>query len=74
MATVEETSQKGKSLHSWDTDYSADSVEWCPIQGKRHFMTCGTYQLAEVESQNLVMHIYLWHKFNRFVCLGYWIN
>ncbi|XP_053607398.1 diphthine methyltransferase isoform X1 [Plodia interpunctella] len=29
----------------WDTGYSADSVEWCPVEGYRNVLVCGTYQL-----------------------------
>ena len=28
-----------------DTVYSADSVEWCPVDGYNEVMVCGTYQL-----------------------------
>ncbi|XP_041978350.1 diphthine methyltransferase isoform X1 [Aricia agestis] len=33
----------------WDTGYSADSVEWCPVQPYTHVLVCGTYQLSEAE-------------------------
>ncbi|XP_039753846.1 diphthine methyltransferase isoform X1 [Pararge aegeria] len=29
----------------WETTYSADSVEWCPVEPYRHVLVCGTYQL-----------------------------
>ena len=32
-----------------DTEYSADSVEWCPIDGFQDLMLCGTYQLEETK-------------------------
>ncbi|XP_026759469.2 diphthine methyltransferase isoform X1 [Galleria mellonella] len=31
----------------WHTGYSADSVEWCPIDGYRNVLVCGTYQLEK---------------------------
>ncbi|KAJ9577190.1 hypothetical protein L9F63_006247 [Diploptera punctata] len=40
-----------ETLHQWDTIYSADSVEWCPIAPHQNIFVCGTYQLAEHESQ-----------------------
>ncbi|CAH1795262.1 unnamed protein product [Owenia fusiformis] len=35
------------TLHTVDVEYSADSVEWCPIGGSQHILACGTYQLAD---------------------------
>ena len=34
-------------LHVVDTEYSADAVEWCPLDGYHHILACGTYQLAD---------------------------
>ncbi|CAK1595804.1 unnamed protein product [Parnassius mnemosyne] len=34
-----------KTILRWDTGYSADSVEWCPLEPYRNFLVCGTYQL-----------------------------
>ena len=34
-----------KTLHKVDTAYSADSVEWCPLEGYQHVLVAGTYQL-----------------------------
>uniref|UniRef100_A0A8C8Y5J8 Diphthine methyltransferase n=1 Tax=Panthera leo TaxID=9689 RepID=A0A8C8Y5J8_PANLE len=34
-----------------DTEYTADSVEWCPLEGRRHLLVCGTYQLRKPEDQ-----------------------
>ena len=31
-----------------DTVYSADTVEWCPIAGKRHVLAVGTYQVSRL--------------------------
>lgn len=30
-----------------DTDYPADSVEFCPAQGYQNILACGTYRLVE---------------------------
>jgi len=48
MCEVEEvvTSSCIGSLHQVDTEYSADSVEWCPVEGMQHVLLCGTYQLS----------------------------
>ncbi|KAF0877394.1 DPH7 methyltransferase, partial [Crocuta crocuta] len=32
-----------------DTEHTADSVEWCPLEGRRHLLVCGTYQLRKPE-------------------------
>ncbi|XP_044517135.1 diphthine methyltransferase isoform X1 [Gracilinanus agilis] len=32
-----------------DTEYSADTVEWCPLEGWRNLLACGTYQLQTLE-------------------------
>nr|CAD7462564.1 unnamed protein product [Timema tahoe] len=34
-----------KTLHVWNTKYSADSVEWCPVVPHRRVFVCGTYQV-----------------------------
>lgn len=41
------------TLHNVDTEYSADSVEWC-TQDETHnkYFACGTYQLVEAEENN----------------------
>lgn len=38
-----------KSLFSWDTEYSADSAEFCPIPPYEDYLAVGTYQLADPE-------------------------
>ncbi|XP_075217689.1 diphthine methyltransferase [Lycorma delicatula] len=38
---------KIQSLYSWDTEYSADSLEWCPIQKFHDVFVCGTYKLEQ---------------------------
>ncbi|XP_040819205.1 diphthine methyltransferase isoform X1 [Ochotona curzoniae] len=35
-----------------DTELTADSVEWCPLQGRRHLLACGTYQLRAPGAQD----------------------
>lgn len=39
------------TLCTKDTGFYADTVEWCPIEGFKDVLVCGTYQL--VESSNL---------------------
>ncbi|XP_029418426.1 diphthine methyltransferase isoform X2 [Nannospalax galili] len=38
-------------LQAVDTELTADSVEWCPLEGCRHLLACGTYQLHAPEDQ-----------------------
>lgn len=38
------------TLDSFDTEFSADSVEWCPVENFQNIFVCGTYQLAQEES------------------------
>ena len=33
-------------LFEFDVVYSADSVEWCPVEGFQDILLCGTYQLV----------------------------
>ncbi|XP_060663087.1 diphthine methyltransferase [Drosophila nasuta] len=42
------------TLHSVDTEYSADTVEWCTTQDEQHaeYFACGTYQLIEAEAES----------------------
>lgn len=39
--------QTATTLDKFDTDYSADSVEWCPTDGFQNLFVCGTYQLKK---------------------------
>jgi diphthamide biosynthesis protein 7 len=32
-------------LHQYDTELTADTVEWCPTANYREIAACGTYQL-----------------------------
>jgi diphthamide biosynthesis protein 7 len=42
-----------ETLHTIDTVYSADSVEWCPVPGLQDHFVCGTYQLdKETDSKD----------------------
>ncbi|XP_034027188.1 diphthine methyltransferase [Thalassophryne amazonica] len=34
-----------RSLQVFDTELSADTVEWCPVPTKHRILVCGTYQL-----------------------------
>jgi len=33
-------------LEEIDTGLTADSVEWCPLDGHNELLACGTYQLT----------------------------
>jgi diphthamide biosynthesis protein 7 len=41
------TTTTSRSLLAWDTEYSADSVECCPVPGFQDHFVIGTYQLVE---------------------------
>lgn len=36
-----------KTLNSIQTEYPADTVEWCPLAGQHEYFVCGTYHLEE---------------------------
>ncbi|TRY68594.1 hypothetical protein TCAL_06933 [Tigriopus californicus] len=36
-----------QTLDSWDTEYSADTVEWCPTSGCLDILAVGTYQVDQ---------------------------
>nr|XP_044993070.1 diphthine methyltransferase isoform X2 [Jaculus jaculus] len=38
-------------LQAVDTELTVDSVEWCPLEGCRRLLACGTYQLRAAEDQ-----------------------
>eukprot|EP00062_Callorhinchus_milii_P014982 gi/632964719/ref/XP_007898532.1/ PREDICTED: diphthamide biosynthesis protein 7 [Callorhinchus milii] len=40
-----------RTLQVVDTEYSADAVEWCPIDGWHNVLACGTYQLKMPEDK-----------------------
>uniref|UniRef100_A0A671EUA9 Uncharacterized protein n=1 Tax=Rhinolophus ferrumequinum TaxID=59479 RepID=A0A671EUA9_RHIFE len=58
--------QAPRSGPAADTEYTADSVEWCPLEGCRRLLACGTYQLRELapapaeEPQVRVGRLYLY--------------
>ncbi|KAL5277068.1 DPH7 family protein [Megaselia abdita] len=59
---------KPQILHTIDTEYSADSIEWCPCEEYQSFFVCGTYQLEENKSTTELSapckrkgRIYLYH-------------
>lgn len=35
-----------RTLHVFDTELHADTVEWCPEPARSNILVCGTYQLA----------------------------
>lgn len=41
-----------ETLHSFDTEYSADSVEWCHQSDHQQIFAVGTYQLEEKEASS----------------------
>ncbi|KAK0142832.1 Diphthine methyltransferase [Merluccius polli] len=36
-----------RNLQVWDTELSADAVEWCPVPAAHSVLACGTYQLQK---------------------------
>ncbi|KPJ02596.1 WD repeat-containing protein 85 [Papilio xuthus] len=38
-----------RTLLRWETGYSADSVEWCPVKLYNNVLVCGTYQLDKMD-------------------------
>ena len=45
------TSHNVVLVKEFDTVYSADSVEFCPIDGFKDLFVCGHYQLADKVSE-----------------------
>ncbi|KAK0079458.1 hypothetical protein PV325_001246 [Microctonus aethiopoides] len=41
------------TLETFDTKFSADSVEWCPIDGFNDLFVCGTYELTKEKEELL---------------------
>ena len=35
-----------RTIYSWDSELSADSVEFCPIEGHRDIVVVGTYSVS----------------------------
>lgn len=40
-----------RTVETFDTEFSADSVEWCPSENHADIFVCGTYQLTLDESK-----------------------
>lgn len=40
-------------LAEFDTQLTADSVEWCPVPGLEEILACGTYQLNQHDNIRL---------------------
>ncbi|XP_048202994.1 diphthine methyltransferase isoform X2 [Perognathus longimembris pacificus] len=38
-----------RALQVVDTEFTADTVEWCPLDGCQRLLACGTYQLCRPE-------------------------
>ncbi|XP_054467515.1 diphthine methyltransferase isoform X1 [Anoplopoma fimbria] len=38
---------KSRNLQVFDTELSADTVEWCPVPSSHDILACGTYQLQK---------------------------
>lgn len=36
-----------RNLQVFDTELSADTVEWCPVSSSHDILACGTYQLQK---------------------------
>lgn len=46
-----------RSLQVFDTELSADTVEWCPVSSSHDILACGTYQLQKgVRVQTVPLH------------------
>ncbi|XP_011503192.1 PREDICTED: diphthine methyltransferase [Ceratosolen solmsi marchali] len=43
-----------QTLDTFDTTFSADSVEWCTAEGFEDIFVCGTYQLLPKANENLI--------------------
>lgn len=39
-----------QTLYSFETEYNADSVEWCPHDPHKNLFVCANYQLIENET------------------------
>ncbi|XP_060763350.1 diphthine methyltransferase isoform X2 [Neoarius graeffei] len=45
-------SSRTRNLQVFDTELSADTVEWCPLPQHAHILACGTYQLQKDDEKN----------------------
>ncbi|KAI7813712.1 diphthine methyltransferase isoform X1 [Triplophysa rosa] len=58
-----------RTLQVFDTELSADTVEWCPIPEWSHVLACGTYQLQKSDEKtaegsaapNRIGRLFLFH-------------
>ncbi|CAK1546954.1 unnamed protein product [Leptosia nina] len=41
-----------ETIHKWHTGFSADSVEWCPVEPYNDVLVCGTYQLDKTDNES----------------------
>lgn len=42
-----EWKSRTRNLQVFDTELSADTVEWCPVSPNHNILVCGTYQLQK---------------------------
>ncbi|XP_061752715.1 diphthine methyltransferase isoform X2 [Nerophis ophidion] len=42
-----------RTLQVLDTEFNADTVEWCPVYSYHHILACGTYQLLPQEEEDV---------------------
>ena len=47
MSTEDGVVAEPVELWRWDTEWPADTVEFCPTPPYRHLLLCGTYRLRE---------------------------
>ncbi|XP_036604047.1 diphthine methyltransferase [Trichosurus vulpecula] len=52
QAPLQEQKSPVETVQVIDTEYSADTVEWCPLEGMSDLLACGTYQLQILESES----------------------
>lgn len=45
---------KTRNLQVFDTELSADTVEWCPVQRSNDILVCGTYELQKGVSEWMI--------------------
>lgn len=51
MTSEIEKKENFETLVTWDTEYSADTVEWCPISPCQNILAVGTYQVDKSEEK-----------------------
>jgi hypothetical protein len=50
---------KPNTIFSFDTEFTADSVECCPFPSFTHLTAVGTYQLVDGQTQSRTGRLYL---------------